>query len=463
MRIAYSIGLHRQETLANFSEFEQNSRRKIWQSLFIIDRFTAASLGRPVAIAEEECSDAVFNPHSNNHQFSTQIQPDQLCTAGMEAAVRGSHVVGMILKKVYLQRNITIRTAQELADECRKWPESLSPFLHWRQASPGNTRQGIAILHSNLVYCYSLILLSRPFFLYILSVEVRKTWFGCHRPLHRSWKRMKDFSDVCKTTSLHAVAIVQQAYENQYLPRRNPFVTNALFAAALVLLADAFVRGLTDELVKQAIANSITIMSYCSVADPQAKRAVHVLNEFRNASFRRGQHTALQLQQQEVPHSPILAPDTGVPNPKRSPMVGGFVPIPPLPGATMSSMSSPAAATSHPFDPSTLPVPNMPTEDSFSGLLDLTNTVLPSWSEPNSSFDDESVDFDALFGAWPNDFSSFDPATEQYVSPNTATDSVSSPNPGSNHFSSLYTTTPGAPNSYANGTSETNGAGMPPF
>ena len=403
VRIAYALGLHRQETLEIFPRTEQVARSKIWQSLFIMDRFIAATMGRPVAIAEEECSGDVFDPCRNDYQHSRKISSGQLCTAGMEAAVRSCHVVGLILRKVYLQRKISLRVAQELANECKKWPESLSPALHWKQASPDNPRQAIAILHSTLVYCHSVILLSRPFLLYVLSAEVQRNRFG-NQPQHRSWKRMNEFLDACKISSMHAIAVVQQAYEGRYLPRRNTFVANSLFAAALVILAHEFVRPSSDELTHQCIANSITIMSYHGVADPQAKRAAHVLMEFRNAIREQAKQNALRLQQETTALQqplPAFAPDTDIQKFNLSPSHGDFAPIPPLFGATTASTSDAAAASSDSFDQSTLRVPQMSKENSFSGFLDLTNTVLPDFTDLDASLGDEAIDFDALLGAWP--------------------------------------------------------------
>lgn len=408
VRTAYALGMHREETLVIFPEDEQESRIRIWRSLFIMDRFIAASLGRPVAIAEEECSSEVFDPKTNRFSDSAHLSGGQLCTAGLEAATRSCHVVGLILRKVYLKRRISTRLAQELADECKRWPENLSPALHWRQASPNNRRQAIAILHSNLVYCHSIILLSRPFFLYLLSAEVKRKHFGCDQDLHRSRGRMTKFSEACIISSMHTIALVQTAYMGRYLPKLNPFVTYNLFAAALIIFANEFTRPSSNELTNQCIANSISIMSYCGEMDPQAKRAAYVLVEFRNVIHKQRNPSAFQLQhlpafQTSLPAMAPLTPgieNTGMDLP---PLEGGFAPIPPLPGATAASSDTSRAAPINPFTSTDLPAtPSLPMEDSFSGLLDLTNTVLPNSSEfDSSSLGDEPIDFDKLWGPWP--------------------------------------------------------------
>ncbi len=406
VRTAYTLGLHREETLVIFSADEQTSRKRLWRSLFTMDRFLAAHLGRPVAIAEEECSGESLNPQTNTFAKTTRLAPGQVCSAGLEASVRSCHVIGLILRKVYLQRKVSTRLAQEIAEKCREWPENLSPALHWRQASPNNRRQAIAILHSNLAYCHSIILLTRPFFLYLMSSEFQRIQLGSDQDRRRSHTRMskrEKFSNACIIASTHTVALVQNASDGRYLPKMNSFVSYSLFAAALIIFANEWARPSSNILTQQCMANSIAILSYCGEMDPQAKRSAHVLTEFRNTIRQQGQQAAFQVPLPPVVQSSLSAPGGGhatfIPT-----LESGFPATLPLPGATSASNAVPTPATTAPFASSTLAPPQYPWEDSFSGLLDLNNTVLPSFSDQDSALGtsgDESIDFDTLWGQWP--------------------------------------------------------------
>lgn len=403
VRTAYTLGLHREETLVVFPAEQQSARKNLWRSLFIMDRFLSASLGRPMAIADDECSGEILNSTSSLYS-APQLDTHQYCAAGLEAAVRSFHVVGIVLKKVYLQRKVSTKLAQELADQCKSWPENLSPALHWRQASRQDRRQAIAILHSNQVYCHSIILLTRPFFLYLLSAEIQHTRLGAGQWPQRSSNRMKKFSDACLIASIHTVALIQNAHEGQYLPKLNPFVTYCLFAAALIIFSNEFARPASSSaLTRQCMSNSITIMSYFAEMDPHAQRGAHVLIEFRNVVARHGKSSAFQLQDPAYQTPlPNLTPGLNVQN-NPPPFESGFVPMLPLPGASSAPSETPIPASNtapNPLDTATLAPPSMPQEDSFSGLLDLTNTVLPSRSDELSSGTDEFIDFDSLW-AWP--------------------------------------------------------------
>ena len=418
IRSGYSLGLHREETLIIFTPEMQAARRMIWRSLFVLDRFLSASLGRPLAITEEESLDDILNasiPSSISMTGTSQLTLRQICTAGMAAAVRSGHVVGIILKKVYRQRKISTSLAQELADECIQWPQSLSPALHWRQASPKNIRQAIAILHTNLVYCHSIILLTRPFFLFLLSAEIQRRRFeptdsdqGFDRDLQRkqrSGKVMK-FSNACLIASNHTIALVQNAYEGGYLPKQNPFATYALFAAALIVFAHEFAWPSSNVLSVQCMANSIAILEYSGQMDPSAKRSALILREFHEVLAR--QHAA-GTTTSTLPKT-LFSPQLSAFGQQQNYQVGSSgaqapsSALPSIPGATLPS-TAPAPTTTVSRDTSSTFAPPPPAllrnEDSFSGLLDMENTVLPVEGEEHPS-SDEHIEFDSLW-QWPTE------------------------------------------------------------
>lgn len=402
VRTAYTLGLHREETLVVFPIDQQTARRNLWRSLFVLDRFLSASLGRPMAIADEECSGEILNPPSIAYH-APQLDSHQYCTAGMEAVVRSCHVVGIILKKVYLQRKISTKLAEELANQCKTWPENLPPALHWRQATRQNRRQAIAILHSNQVYCHSIILLTRPFFLYLLSAEIQQTRLDVGHGPQRSRGRMEKFSDACLIASTHTVALVQNAYEGHYLPKVDPFATYCLFAAALIIFSNEFARPASSStLTKRCIENSITIMSYFGEMDASAKRSAHVLIEFAKVIPGHRNSSAFQPQAPAFQSSlPTLTPDLEAQN-ITAPFEPGLAPTLSLPGASSAPLGALAPASNIgpiPPDMAYMCRPSLLQEDSFSGLLDLTNTVLPSRSEVGPC-PDESIEFDSLW-AWP--------------------------------------------------------------
>ena len=399
IRSAYSLGLHREETLVIFSPQEQKERRKVWRSLFVLDRLLAVSLGRPVAIAEEESSSDILRNHDFSVTNERRPQRPDVCAAGLEAAVRSCHVMGNVLRLVYTRRRISIKLAQILTDECKKWSQNLPANLHWRQASSKDKRQATAILHANIIYCQAVVLLTRPFFLYLLSIQVQRSRMNNNIPFPRRKAKMEKFSDACVIAATHNIALCQNAYEGGYLPRLNAFPTYSIFSSGLVLFANQFARPATDGLQVQCMQNAITILGYCGVNDPQAKRCANILQEFGEVI--RTQSSPNPFQNHPPGRAQALAPTAPFEE-------QNIVPLPPLPGAStmppMDNIPSFSSISPEPLDNSFasqgLPVQlgHYPFSGAFSGLLDMENTALPSNNEASSA--DEDFQFDTMW-QWP--------------------------------------------------------------
>ncbi|KAF1979419.1 hypothetical protein BU23DRAFT_549412 [Bimuria novae-zelandiae CBS 107.79] len=435
-RSAQALGLHREETLVIFGPEEQKARKNLWRSLFVMDRLLSCLLGRPTAISESDCSGDSLRP-SEAAPSTLKANFDETGAYALEAAVRSCSAIGLILKKVYQQRKISTRLAQEIADICKTWPRVLPTVLHWRQASSVTASQGVAILHVNLFYCHSIILLTRPFFLYILNMETQRqanqASAGNRAP--RPYLRMEKFSEACVIASTHTILLVQNAFDVGYLSRRNPAVIYFLFAAALVVLANEFAGLYRSDSPDSCIANSIAIMSYCAESDQQASRLVYILSSFRDVVTQ--QRARRKQDQRDNLSLPSISSQLyGVSAPQATPAPGreGSTPTPRLhqvpvhiyPGMQTLPHSGPSGgfqnqlpqsgppnlsvhlspiqnpqASAASMDPYSFDGPSKP--PSLSNVLDLSgldNTRVPSlYSEESGA--DEQIDFDALW-AWPS-------------------------------------------------------------
>ncbi|CAI6333834.1 unnamed protein product [Periconia digitata] len=449
-RSAQALGLHREETMVIFGSDEQKARKNLWRSLFVVDRLLSCSLGRPTAISEDDCSGNTLHPAepltdtSFDMNGSVNADFNQTGEYALEAAVRSCSAIGIILKKVYQQRKISTRLAQEIADTCKTWPRALPTVLHWRQASTATASQGIAILHVNLFYCHSIVLLTRPFFLYILNMEIQRqanqVSSGIRAP--RPYLRMEKFSEACVIASSHTVLLVQNAFDAGHLSRRNPAVIYFLFAAALIVLANEFAGLYRVESPDMCIANAISIMSYCAESDQQASRLVYILVSFRDVVTQQRLRTkqshadnmnlpsiSSQLYGAPLPDQQTLGVDTGRDPSQAAPRLHQ-VPVHIYPGmqtAPLNGSAPPFPQSSQlcPIDPPNLSVHlspiNMPPSTSsstdmynidasaskpagsLSAMLDLSGldaTRVPSLYSEESGID-EQIDFDALW-AWPS-------------------------------------------------------------
>jgi hypothetical protein len=182
-------------------------------------------LGRPTAIRDSDCSGdpLISGEKPPFHQATFTSATDSTDGLGLEASVRSCRTIGVILDKVYSQRKISKKLAQGIADHCKGWPKTLDPSLHPSQSTRVNPADGIATLHVYLFHCHSVVLLTRPFFLFAMNKkEQERREIGAKQQGVGS--RMDRFGEACVSASCQSITLVQQALEGGYLPRRNPFV-----------------------------------------------------------------------------------------------------------------------------------------------------------------------------------------------------------------------------------------------
>lgn len=451
IRSAYALGLHRDETLSIFSPEEQSNRRNVWRSLFVLDRFLSCSLGRPPGISEDDCGadtlkprDTVSGPDgcSFMQAFPGATKENQVEMDSLDAAVRSCQVIGTMLRSIYQQRKVSTKLAQEIANICWEWPKFLNPSLEWKNAPTASPNMGIAIIHVNLLYCHSILLLSRPFFLFILNDRLQQSQPTTTNGLRsqRNHANMERFTEACVISSSHTIKLVQLAYDAGYLPRRNPFITYFLFAAALIIMANEFAELVKHPLGDQHMHNSISIMDYCAGSDPQANRLLWILEAFRDVVLEQRQRRARQQQEaNQLPPFNLKANinpygptgDTLSPMSSATPLGQANVTLPSVAAAAIysprtefqqapnndtnnpsASLTSPQLSfprTTQPIEPSlTSPAPPNPLSPIpernllFGNIFDLSSLTGNRASiSGDSSGEDHNIEFDALWGAWP--------------------------------------------------------------
>jgi hypothetical protein len=298
VRSGYALGLHREDSTsaAIFGEMEQSARRNVWRSLFIMDRFLALSLGRTPAIYEDE----LYVGSASRNSISVEIAEHSTATAtangraptyqdhasdAMDAAGKACALIGYTLRGMYQQRKTGTRLAQELAQKCKEWPNTIAPILKWPSpTSYPYSSHALSILHVNLLFIHSVILVTRPFFIYFLNHELSRL-ANPDRPAppRRGHRKIAKFSEACVSAATHTATLANGCYKAGVLSQRNPFVIYFLSSAALVLLANDFAELHNHPAAEKSISEAFTIMGYCAEADEQAERLLYIMETFREA------------------------------------------------------------------------------------------------------------------------------------------------------------------------------------
>lgn len=142
IRLAQSVGLHvdlkaaKKDRNVGDSESEtQETRRRVWYSLYVLDRLVALQLGRPPAISDEDCYVSLpSRVDDSNHDWDAEPLP----VISTEEKSVGEYFV-----RVIEFSSILGRVLRDLCNPHRKFVEKLEEtrnldeiILSWKQRLP---------------------------------------------------------------------------------------------------------------------------------------------------------------------------------------------------------------------------------------------------------------------------------------------------------------------------------------
>ncbi|KAJ9202526.1 transcriptional regulator family: Fungal Specific TF [Paecilomyces variotii] len=295
VRLAYALGLHRVETQLIFNESERVStsvhRMMLWKSLYVMDRFISACLGRPTAIHDDDCSDALFS--SNNIAPNPPHGDQSFLSDTLTASVQSAKILGVILNRVYRKRKISLKIARGIAVDIHNWTQSLPEFLQWNPVPTPHDDPAIALaqLHIWLMYFQNIVLLTRPFLLLHVKKILDEHLSGsqasqpnANSPAENKVAEnpeLKKYSAACVRSAIHMIRAIQAIRVKGCLPRRNPFIIHWMFTAGLIVLTNSFFNIYENPENDSIAQRVLALHQYCAETDLQSKRYLTILTSFQ--------------------------------------------------------------------------------------------------------------------------------------------------------------------------------------
>lgn len=172
IRAAFEIGLHLRSREQGQTPLAVETRRRTWWCLYLLDRRTSITLGRPIGIRDSD-SDVDFpTPLDDHHRFPQQLDvPIRLEASRIPYLMSYTHfaaICGNIYDKVYGVRAAfppDERVIIDLDSQLEQWRYALPPFLRFNQDKLGRAPKWLSKqqLFLHLRGCHVRLLLIRPF------------------------------------------------------------------------------------------------------------------------------------------------------------------------------------------------------------------------------------------------------------------------------------------------------------
>ncbi|EGW35387.1 uncharacterized protein SPAPADRAFT_131954 [Spathaspora passalidarum NRRL Y-27907] len=248
VRNAQALGLHRKFINDSFDDpGYRRHRRKLFKSLYVNDYIVSLLHGRPLHIDDYDYDDFdnedIFEIDRDGNQIKSQ---KLLCLIETTKLYR---ITGKIIKNCYSHSDkMNGIIAEKLAIELKLWSVNLPPCIQIDKVvenTDSRTHHSIdtirdakiPLLLVHLSQLYAIILLCRPFFMYIIAVKAGKK---------KASKRMKSIEEIAicnfgKAAVKSSILVIQLVdyYVGyiQFLPMRveSYGVVHATFNAALII------------------------------------------------------------------------------------------------------------------------------------------------------------------------------------------------------------------------------------
>ncbi|KAK4138050.1 hypothetical protein BT67DRAFT_416078 [Trichocladium antarcticum] len=169
--LSHRLGLHQSQKRFSFGVLTIETRKKVFWTLYSLDCFSAAILGLPKLLKEEDVHTEFPSDTDDEYVTEKGFQP---CLPGEAtrlssalALFRGSRVLGKVLEKIYpsaTSHDLSLQQMSALGAELDEWYENLPQHLTltFKQDKPSSDITGSRSPVLALAYYYTRTLIYRP-------------------------------------------------------------------------------------------------------------------------------------------------------------------------------------------------------------------------------------------------------------------------------------------------------------
>lgn len=238
IRIAESLGLNRKKANDPYKDKNySNHRRKLWRSLYILDRLCSINLGRPLGISNISWDDRV--------KINLKEIPINLSSSCELYLVGISELNGKIYQEIYHKDTIDPLTAYQLALDMNNWSSNLPRKLKaenifsYVSALPNERFYYTPMLLLHLVHLNGVNLLSRPFFHYYYTTNIQKIISNLKNGSNilnlEDNSIIKIFADSCLNSAIYSIKFCYCFLKNGIHPLKPYTLITNVFNSGLIL------------------------------------------------------------------------------------------------------------------------------------------------------------------------------------------------------------------------------------
>ncbi|KAK4248760.1 fungal-specific transcription factor domain-containing protein [Corynascus novoguineensis] len=169
--LSLRLGLHQSQKRFSFGVLTIETRKKVFWTLYTLDCFSAAILGLPKLLKEDDVHTEFPSDTDDEYVTEKGFQPslpgEATRLSNALALFRGARILGKVLERIYpsaTSHELSLQQMSALAGELDDWYEKLPPHLKltFKQDKPSTDVTGSRSPILALAYYYTRTLIFRP-------------------------------------------------------------------------------------------------------------------------------------------------------------------------------------------------------------------------------------------------------------------------------------------------------------
>lgn len=292
IRVAVSIGMHRNGNNTGCNPLERELRRRVWWNLYAFERIECSALGRASAIDDSECNVSV--PTEGLLDMS-----DSIPLGYVDAQSKLLMILGIICKAQYGLDNLSQRQvdfASNVFQRLKSWLDNIPPHLKLESQNPESQRRAIILLH--VQYHYTITLLGRRF----LEATVMKRHIGLSNSTI-----ILEFSKRCVNSAKNSVVLCQQLFESGLFNSTASFDIYFLKSSAMMLALgkcmDQHETTSNSVEILTLLKTCVHILKECDEFSPTMQRFANIIKDFSQALVTAAESEGGKERWEEMPYS----------------------------------------------------------------------------------------------------------------------------------------------------------------
>ncbi|KAH8777662.1 fungal-specific transcription factor [Diaporthe sp. PMI_573] len=166
LRMAITLGLHQEPTLAGIDGESNEHRRRVWWSVYSLDRIHSAKSGNPITIQDEDIGVELPSRLSSEPEFCPAVV--------LRHYTKLSQINGQIMTSIYRRKpksgSSLMAAVRSIVLALSQWQQELPDTLRFEPAKLNTSRESVSTL---LYYSQCIHMTARPLLFHVVQARLK--------------------------------------------------------------------------------------------------------------------------------------------------------------------------------------------------------------------------------------------------------------------------------------------------